>query len=103
MRPWSMGSTQSPWRPPRRHERSGIRFQPTGHRLEPDVTAHSWFLMNNPAVQDDASLLFEWAPPKGEKFLISTFLVGSLILHALAFYLFRIIYPPAIAVLPPPA
>ena len=51
--------------------------------------------------EDDASLLFEWAPPKGEKFLISVFLIGSLLIHAVAFYLFRIIYPPAIAVLPP--
>ena len=59
--------------------------------------------MNNPVTETNASLLFEWAPPKGEKFLISCFLVGSLIVHALAFYLFRIIYPPAIAVLPPPA
>jgi hypothetical protein len=53
--------------------------------------------------ETDALLLFEWAPPKGEKFLISVFLVGSLLLHAVAFYLFRIIYPPAIVVLPPPA
>lgn len=59
--------------------------------------------MNNPAAAEGPSLLFEWAPPKGEKFLISVFLVGSLLLHALAFYLFRIIYPPAIAVLPAPA
>lgn len=59
--------------------------------------------MNNPAAAEIRSLLFEWAAPKGEKFLISAFLVGSLVLHALAFYLFRIIYPPAIAVLPPPA
>src|SRR5437868_13711506 len=60
--------------------------------------------MNNPAASEtDASLVFQWAPPTGEKFLISCFLVGSLIVHALAFYLFRIIYPPAIAVLPPPA
>src|SRR5438067_2150322 len=60
--------------------------------------------MNNSAASEtDASLVFEWAPPTGETFLISVFLVGSLVLHALAFYLFRIIYPPAIAVLPPPA
>src|SRR5437764_14788274 len=60
--------------------------------------------MNNPAASEtDASLVFQWAPPTGEKFLISVFLVGSLFVHALAFYLFRIIYPPAIAVLPPPA
>ena len=59
--------------------------------------------MNAPASQANAALLFEWAPAKGEKFLISAFLVGSLLLHALAFYVFRIIYPPTIAVLPPPA
>src|SRR6266481_4258587 len=59
--------------------------------------------MTNASAADEPSLLFEWAPPKGEKFLISVFLVGSLFLHALAFYVFRIIYPPTIAVLPPPA
>jgi len=59
--------------------------------------------MTNSAAETDGTLLFEWASPKGEKFLISIFLVGSLLLHALAFYLFRIIYPSAIAVLPPPA
>lgn len=59
--------------------------------------------MNAPAVPEEPVLLFEWAPPTGEKFLISVFLVGSIALHALAFYLFRIIYPPAISVLPPPA
>jgi len=59
--------------------------------------------MSDPLTETDGSLLFEWAPPKGEKFLISAFLTASLILHVLAFYAFRIIYPPAIALLPPPA
>src|SRR5437868_2078610 len=60
--------------------------------------------MNNPpSSTPDVSLLFEWAPQKREKLLISAFLLGSLLIHALALYLFRIIYPPAIAVLPPPA
>jgi len=59
--------------------------------------------MNNPPAAEDAGLLFEWAPPKGEKRLITLFLLGSLFLHAVAFYMFRIIYPPTIAVLPPPA
>jgi hypothetical protein len=59
--------------------------------------------MNEGAIESDASLLFEWAPPKGEKLLISVFLVVSLLLHAVAFYVFRIIYPPAISLLPPPA
>lgn len=59
--------------------------------------------MSTVAASEGTTLLFEWASPKGEKFLISMFLIASLLLHALAFYLFRIIYPPAIAVLPPPA
>ena len=60
--------------------------------------------MNDPAgATEDAGLLFEWAPNKGEKLLITLFILGSLFLHALAFYMFRIIYPPTIAVLPPPA
>ncbi|HJT80321.1 MAG TPA: hypothetical protein VJ719_03910 [Chthoniobacterales bacterium] len=59
--------------------------------------------MTNPPADTDYPLLFEWAPPKGEKFLITTFLIGSLFVHLLAFYLFRIIYPPPIAVLPSPA
>src|SRR5437763_11046893 len=58
--------------------------------------------MPNPTAEESA-LMFEWAPPKGEKLLITLFLLGSLFLHALAFYMFRIIYPPTIAVLPPPA
>jgi hypothetical protein len=33
---------------------------------------------------------------------IMGFLFGSVILHALGFYLFQIIYPPAVALLPPP-
>jgi outer membrane biosynthesis protein TonB len=59
--------------------------------------------MTEAANESDASLLFEWAPLKREKFLITVFLIGSLLLHAVAFYVFRIIYPPAIALLPAPA
>jgi hypothetical protein len=55
------------------------------------------------ASSEEAPLVFQWGPLQGEKFLISVFLISSLLLHALAFYMFRIIYPPAIAVLPPPA
>jgi hypothetical protein len=54
-------------------------------------------------VESDPPLLFDWVPPKGEKVLITIFLFGSLLLHGIAFYLFRIIYPPAVALLPPPA
>jgi hypothetical protein len=59
--------------------------------------------MTNPPAEAETPLLFEWAPPKGEKFLITAFLIGSLFVHGLAFYMFRIIYPASIAVLPPSA
>ena len=59
--------------------------------------------MSEPATGADVPLVFEWAPPRGEKFLITVFILSSIFLHGLAFYVFRIIYPPAIAVLPPPA
>ncbi|HEY4284978.1 MAG TPA: hypothetical protein VGM62_18085 [Chthoniobacterales bacterium] len=59
--------------------------------------------MTDAVTEENPALMFEWGPPQGEKFLITTFVVGSLLLHAVAFYVFRIIYPPAIAVLPPPA
>lgn len=59
--------------------------------------------MSHSATETDVPLLFEWTAPKGEKFLITAFLLGSVFVHILAFYVFRIIYPPAIAVLPPPA
>jgi hypothetical protein len=34
---------------------------------------------------------------------IAGFLVASVVLHALCFYLFQVVYPPAISLLPPPA
>ena len=59
--------------------------------------------MTSTASEAGASLLFDWAPPRGEKIAIAAFLVGSALLHAFCFYLFQIVYPPAIAVLSPPA
>ncbi|MDB6147466.1 MAG: hypothetical protein JWO45_1130 [Spartobacteria bacterium] len=59
--------------------------------------------MSDPAPRPEASLLFDWAPPEGEKLAIAMFLVASVVLHAFCFYLFQIIYPPAVAVLSPPA
>ena len=46
-------------------------------------------------------LLFDWQQPRGEKLAITGFLAGSTLLHAIAFYLFQIAYPSAIALLPP--
>jgi hypothetical protein len=57
----------------------------------------------NPASATEAPLLFNWAPPKAEKLAIAAFVAGSVVLHALCFYVFQIIYPPAVALLSPPA
>ncbi|MDQ3546545.1 MAG: energy transducer TonB [Verrucomicrobiota bacterium] len=48
-------------------------------------------------------LLFHWERPRRRKAAIAGFLLGSAVLHALCFYLFQIVYPPAISLLPPPA
>ena len=47
-------------------------------------------------------LIFSWGEPHSGLLLITTFIVGSLVLHALCFYAFQIVYPPAVALLPPP-
>ena len=47
-------------------------------------------------------LVFRWEKPGGGKWTLAGFLFGSLALHAFGFYLFQIIYPPAVALLPPP-
>ncbi len=49
------------------------------------------------------SLLFSWEPPRRRKVAIIAFLTISLIAHALCFYVFQIVYPPTVALLPPPA
>ncbi len=48
-------------------------------------------------------LLFHWEKPRRRKVAIAGFLVASAALHALCFYLFQVVYPPAISLLPPPA
>ncbi|CAN5590136.1 hypothetical protein BH18VER2_BH18VER2_11770 [soil metagenome] len=48
-------------------------------------------------------LLFHWEGPRRRKVAIAGFLVASVALHALCFYLFQVVYPPAISLLPPPA
>jgi hypothetical protein len=59
--------------------------------------------MNDPGAKSSPVLLFDWQPPRGEKVAIAAFLAGSAILHALGFYLFQIVYPPAVALLLPRA
>lgn len=57
--------------------------------------------MNTPSASAD-HLIFGWEKPRRGKWTLAGFLLGSLALHALGFYLFQIIYPPAVALLPPP-
>ena len=50
-----------------------------------------------------APLVFSWAPPRKRRRALIVFLILSLLLHALCFYIFQIVYPPTIALMPPPA
>jgi hypothetical protein len=51
----------------------------------------------------NAPLLFSWEGPRRRKLAIAGFLVGSVIAHAACFYVFLIVYPPTVSLLPPPA
>ena len=47
--------------------------------------------------------IFNWSPARSRKVSIISFIAASAVLHALCFYIFQIIYPPTVALLPPPA
>lgn len=47
--------------------------------------------------------VFDWAPPRNRNVSLISFIAASTVLHALCFYVFQIIYPPTVALLPPPA
>jgi hypothetical protein len=49
-----------------------------------------------------SDLVFRWDKPGRGKWTLTGFLFGSFALHAFGFYLFQIVYPPAVALLPPP-
>jgi hypothetical protein len=51
----------------------------------------------------EESLLFAWEPAHARRFAFFGFLAASAVGHALCFYLFQIVYPPTVALLPPPA
>ncbi len=53
--------------------------------------------------QPHGNLLFHWERPRQRKLAIAGFLAASVGLHALCFYLFQVVYPPTISLLPPPA
>jgi hypothetical protein len=48
-------------------------------------------------------LLFSWDSPRRRRTMLAAFLVLSLMAHALCFYIFQIVYPTPVALLPPPA
>src|SRR5438270_3993561 len=48
-------------------------------------------------------LIFSWAPPRRRARALIVFLIASIILHAACFYVFQIVYPPTVALLPAPA
>jgi hypothetical protein len=48
-------------------------------------------------------LLFSWEPPRRRQLALAAFLALSLVAHALCFYVFQIVYPPIVSLLPPPA
>jgi hypothetical protein len=59
----------------------------------------------NSAISDILAepLLFGWDPPRQQKAVLSIFVVLSLLAHVLCFYVFQIVYPTPVALLPPPA
>jgi hypothetical protein len=60
--------------------------------------------MNNlsPEVATDR-LLFSWDSPRSKKAALLAFLTLSLLAHAVCFYIFQVVYPPTVTLLPPPA
>jgi hypothetical protein len=48
-------------------------------------------------------LLFNWDSPRRRRAAFLAFLAVSLLAHAVCFYVFQVVYPPAITLLPPPA
>ena len=48
-------------------------------------------------------LLFNWDSPRTQKPALLAFLALSLLAHAVCFYIFQVVYPPTVTLLPPPA
>jgi hypothetical protein len=54
------------------------------------------------AAVESGPLLFNWESPRRRKLTILTFLAASFVGHVFCFYVFQIVYPPTVAILPPP-
>src|SRR5262249_54800777 len=48
-------------------------------------------------------LLFSWDSPGRRRIVVVAFLALSLLAHAVCFYIFQVVYPPTITLMPPPA
>src|SRR6184192_1680750 len=48
-------------------------------------------------------LLFSWDSPRRRRAALLAFLALSLLAHAVCFYIFQVVYPPTVTLLPPPA
>jgi hypothetical protein len=51
----------------------------------------------------ETNLLFNWGPPRPRALALILFISISLLLHALCFYVFQVVYSPSVALVPPPA
>ena len=58
--------------------------------------------MNNLSPEPEP-LLFSWDSPRTQKAALLAFLALSLLAHAVCFYIFQVVYPPTVTLLPPPA
>jgi hypothetical protein len=59
--------------------------------------------VNASTAAESPAFVFDWEPPRRRQLTMLGFIAASLIAHALCFYLFQIVYPPTVAILPPPA
>lgn len=56
-----------------------------------------------PFAEPEFTPVFDWSPRRGRKLSLISFITASAVVHALCFYVFQVIYPPTVALLPPPA
>ncbi|MGZ5537108.1 MAG: energy transducer TonB, partial [Chthoniobacterales bacterium] len=46
--------------------------------------------------------IFDWSAPRSRRLTLTSFIAASAAVHAFCFYVFQIIYPPTVALTPPP-
>jgi hypothetical protein len=59
--------------------------------------------MNEASSDAAETLLFNWDAPRPRGTAMAAFVGASAVLHGICFYLFQVVYPPAVSLLPPPA